>query len=365
MGLKKQIIQLKDDEQVAVYESATEAANAIGSTKSNVSKCCVGKLKQINGYTFKYSGEFTNKIEHSGEYKCPFCNNRFETYGGLCKHIFTHKAHGDVTTKEQLLADVKYNGVRPVCKCGCGEYTDISYVGGAHFNEYVKGHSSRVYNNWGHNEEVKKHSADTRRKQYLNGERVQWNKGKKWTETYTDEEIKELMKQYLSEERNNKIRAALKGVPKSEEHAEKCRENGRCERSILANRKKMYDRLMSGEFTISSEIEKKFIKECVEPLGIEYDIQYYIKDIHHYCDVYVPSKNIVIEFQGDYWHGNPKKYLKEELSSFQLDKVKKDEILREYCKNNGMKLIEIWESDYNTNQDSVKNLIKTELFDNQ
>ena len=361
MGLKKQVIQLKDDEQVAVYGSATEAANAIGSTKSNVSKCCAGKLKQINGYTFKYSGEFTNKVEHSGEYKCPFCDNRFETYGGLCKHIFTHKTHGDVTTKEQLLADVKYNGVRPVCKCGCGEYTDISYVGGAHFNEYVKGHSSRVYNNWGHNEEAKKHSADTRRKQYLNGERVQWNKGKKWAETYTDEEIKDLMKQYLSEERNNKIRVALKGVPKSEEQVKKMKEAFNTEEYRKKKSEEMRARLMSGEFTISSEIEKKFIKECIEPLGIEYTTQYYISDLHHYCDVYIPSKNTIVEFQGDYWHGNPKKYTREELSPYQLDKVKKDEALRVYCSEHNIGLIEVWESDYNRDPGGTKKLLEESI----
>ena len=61
MGLKKQIIQFKDGKEIATYNSATEAANAIESTKSNISKCCLGKLKQVNGFTFKYSGEFTNQ----------------------------------------------------------------------------------------------------------------------------------------------------------------------------------------------------------------------------------------------------------------------------------------------------------------
>lgn len=51
MGLKKQIIQFKDGKEVATYNSATEAANAIESTKSNISKCCLGKLKQVKGFT--------------------------------------------------------------------------------------------------------------------------------------------------------------------------------------------------------------------------------------------------------------------------------------------------------------------------
>jgi len=29
-------------------------------------------------------------------------------------------------------------------------------------------------------------------------------------------------------------------------------------------------------------------------------------------DAYVPSNHMVIEFDGDYWHGNPAKYRKEE-----------------------------------------------------
>lgn len=171
MGLKKQIIQFKDGEQVAVYNSATDAANAIESTKSNISKCCLGKLKQVNGFTFKYSGEFTNQQKNDGEYKCPYCDKRFETYNGLCKHIFRYKEHGDSITQEQLLTDYKYGGIRPKCKCGCGEYTDISYVNGAHFTTFIKGHSMRIHNNWGHNEQAKLHSTETRKKQYLFGER--------------------------------------------------------------------------------------------------------------------------------------------------------------------------------------------------
>ena len=357
MGLKKQIIQFKDGEQVAIYESATEAAKAVGSINATISKCCLGKIKQVNGYTFKYTGEYTNKVEHNGEYKCPYCDECFETYNGLSKHILMYKVHGNNITREQLLTDFKYGGVRPTCKCGCGGYTKIRYEGEPHFQDYIVGHHNRVHNNWGHNENAKLRSAETRRRQYSSGERVQWNKGKKWIETFSEEKIKKLMEKYSDKERNEKISNALKGVPKSKEHAEKCRENGRSEKSIAANREKIYKSLTSGEFSLSSKVEKEFVENCVKPLNIEFDTQHYIKDIHHYCDVYIPSKNTIIEFQGDYWHGNPKKYTKDELSKFQLEKIEKDEILREYCKNNEIKLIEIWESDYNRDIDGVKTLL--------
>ena len=361
MGLKKQVIRFKDGKQIDIFESAQDAADAIASTKQQISKCCNGKLKSVKGYTFEYTGEVTNKQEDKGEFHCPYCERHFETYNGLCKHVFSDKLpHGEIT-QEKLLADFKYNGVRPTCKCGCGECTEVSYEGGIHFNEYIKGHQSRIHNNWGHNENAKLKSAETRRIQYKTGERVQWNKGKPWKETYSEEKIEELIKQYSNEDRNNKISAALKGVPKSEEHAEKCRENGRSEKSIIANREKIYRMLTEGEFSLSSEIEKEFIQKCIEPLGVEYKTQHYLKDLHHFCDVYIPEKNMIIEFQGDYWHGNPKKYEKEELSSFQLKKVEKDEILREYCKNNNIPLIEVWESDYNRDSENVTQLLMEEI----
>lgn len=361
MGLKKQIIQFKNGEQVAIYDSATEAAKAVGSINATISKCCLGKIKQVKGFTFKYSGEYTNKVLNDGDFKCPYCDKRFDTYNGLSKHIFRYKEHGDNITQEQLLTDFKYNGVRPTCKCGCGEFTEISYDGGVHFNYYVLGHHSRIHNNWGHNQKAIEHSAETRRKQYASGERVQWNKGKSWEETFTEEKIKELLQNYTNIERNSKISSKLKGVPKSESHAEKCRQNGRCKNSIIKNREKMYRMLTSGNFFLSSKKEKEFIDTCVKPLGIEFDTQYYIKDIHHYCDVFIPSKNIIIEFQGDYWHGNPKKYSSDELSEFQIDKVKKDNILRNYCIDNNIHLIEIWESDYDEDYSGIKMLLEEQL----
>ena len=199
MGLKKQIIQFKDGEQVAIYESATEAAKAVGSINATISKCCLGKIKQVNGYTFKYTGEYTNKVEHNGEYKCPYCDERFETYNGLCKHVLMYKVHGDDITREQLLTDFKYGGVRPICKCGCGGYTKIRYEGEPHFQDYIVGHHNRVHNNWGHNENAKLRSAETRRRQYSSGERVQWNKGKKWSETFSEEKIKKEIEGSFSE----------------------------------------------------------------------------------------------------------------------------------------------------------------------
>lgn len=358
MGLKKQIIQFKDGEQIAVYDSTRDAAKVLNVSENRIYKLINGKTKKlIDGCSFQYSGEYTNHHENNGEIKCPYCDKRFENYNGLTKHIFSYKAHGEDITREQLLADFKYDGIRPTCKCGCGEFTDISYQGGAHFVDYVHGHHARVHNNWGHNEKAKEHSAETRREQYRSGQRVQWNKGKSWKETFSPKKIKELMKVYDDKERNDKIRNALKGVKKSEEHKRNLKKAFNTQEYKEIHREQMARRLSDGTFSLSSMVEKRFIDECIKPFGIEYDTQYYLKDICHYCDVYIPSKNTIVEFQGDYWHGNPKKYKKEELTEYQLEKVKKDEILRKYCKDNGFRLIEVWESDFNKDKESINNLL--------
>lgn len=176
---------MNNGNEVCRYYNAKEAWSE-NSISKNTFRKSIGKDKLINGFKYAYSGRFSDEVDKSDwKFKCPYCDEAFETYNGLCKHVFRFSEHR-CESKEQLLTDFTYNGVRPKCKCGCGEYTDISYEGGAHFCDYKLGHASRVHNNWGHNEEAIVKSAETRRRQYESGERVQWNKGKKWNETFPE-----------------------------------------------------------------------------------------------------------------------------------------------------------------------------------
>ena len=67
---------------------------------------------------------------------------------------------------------------------------------------------------------------------------------------------------------------------------------------------------------------------------------------------------MIIEFNGDYWHGNPNKYNFQDLTERQKKQVKKDNLLRNYCSNNEIELLEIWESDYKNDVDSIKAKIR-------
>ena len=354
MGKSKEIIKLDtNNNEICRYYNSKEAYEKEGINKYKFIKS-IGKNKLINGFKYVYSGRFSDEIDKSEwKYKCPYCDEVFETYNGLCKHVFRFSDHKNIT-KEQLLTDFAYNGIRPKCKCGCGNYTEISYDGGVHFNDYIIGHSSRVNNNWGHNEKAKEKSAETRRNQYKNGERIQWNKGKRWEDVYTEKQISKLLKTYESYERNKKISEKLLGVPKSEEHAQKCRENGSSEYAKKRISEALYERIKNKEFSLSSQLENDFIDEYIKPLNIEYQTQYFIKDIHQYCDVYIPSKNLIIECDGSFWHCDPRLFPEGAKYEYQKRKIEKDKIKNDYLLNNGYKLLKLCELDIINNPSLIK-----------
>lgn len=361
MGTSKEVIRIENGKEIKRYKSAQEVANELGLLKSTICRRCKTG-KEHNGIILKYSGN-TNKINNNHielPVKCPYCERHFSTYNGLCKHVIREKAHGEIS-KEQLLIDYAYNGIRPTCKCGCGEYTEITYNGGAHFADYCFGHASRIHNNWGHNEKAKERSAETRKEQYKNGTRIQWNKGKSWDETYTISERNKLLKILKNKERKNKIRAKLKGIPKSEEQKKKLREIFNTEEYKNKSRNTLLKRLNSGQFFISSKEETDFINEFIKPLNIEFITQYYIKDIHQYCDVFIPNKKLIIEFNGTYWHADPRKYSENNLTSYQKERVEKDNEKKKWADEHGFKLLTIWEEDYKKDKKLVLNEIKKAL----
>jgi hypothetical protein len=72
--------------------------------------------------------------------------------------------------------DERYEGTIPTCACGCGQTTKY-YDYDRGYAEYIRGHHSRVKNNWGHNEAALAKSQDVRREQIAAGEWKAWNKG--------------------------------------------------------------------------------------------------------------------------------------------------------------------------------------------
>jgi G:T-mismatch repair DNA endonuclease (very short patch repair protein) len=95
--------------------------------------------------------------------------------------------------------------------------------------------------------------------------------------------------------------------------------------------------------------EKK-VEDYLKENGIDYKYNFILDKKYQY-DFYIGNK-IIIEVQGDYWHGNPLKYGEglKPLNDIQKFKIERDKIKKIYAEENGYKIVYIWESDINKNK---------------
>lgn len=80
-------------------------------------------------------------------------------------------------------------------------------------------------------------------------------------------------------------------------------------------------------------------------------------------DFYFPEKNLLVEFNGDYFHANPIKYdanyFNKKKSMFAYQLWEQDELKKKEALNNGYNFLTIWESEYKQDKNLVINKIKS------
>jgi very-short-patch-repair endonuclease len=111
----------------------------------------------------------------------------------------------------------------------------------------------------------------------------------------------------------------------------------------------------------TSKLEDDFANDFLKKLGVEYQYQFEAKDIGRFFDFYLPKSNLIIEIDGDFWHGNPEKYNKEELRGHQIRAQRIDEYKNKWALLHGIPILRIWESDIRKNPKKVMNILKEEL----
>jgi len=177
----------------------------------------------------------------------------------------------------------------------------------------------------------KKLSEETRKKisERLKGKskgkgKIAWNRGKK--NIYSDETRQRISNSLtgrkLSIETRKKISEGHKGKKFSEEHKQKLR---------LVRKRARAEQIFPKRDT---KIERK-IQDFLKELNIEFIPHLYIKIEHGYqCDIFIPSLNLVIECDGNYWHKYP--------FGNKIDKIRTKEVTE-----NGFKILRLWESEIN------------------
>lgn len=152
-----------------------------------------------------------------------------------------------------------------------------------------------------------------------------------------------------------KISKARKGKGIGEKNAMSKKENRDKVREKFLNRIKKspikYSSRSKDEIKIYDELKKIYKKTT----------HTFIMKPYIY-DVFVPELNLIIEYNGDYWHCNPNKYTSE---YYHKHKNKTAKEIWMYDKNKIDLLIEkgyyleiVWESDFKSNPNLIKNLIK-------
>lgn len=186
------------------------------------------------------------------------------------------------------------------------------------WNKGIKGYKVHTEE---HKEELRKSMTGNKFREGISP----WNKGKTYTSKPCTEEMKIQISNalkghpcYKDKVRANNISEALKKYyVKHPEAIEKFKE--RRKHIILPVK--------------DSSIEVK-IQNFLKVLGIEFFTHQYMKEIEHsyQCDILIPSMNMVIECDGDYWHKYP--------IGLERDHVRTKELITK-----GFKVLRLWERD--------------------
>lgn len=95
--------------------------------------------------------------------------------------------------------------------------------------------------------------------------------------------------------------------------------------------------------------------DILRGMGIKFEEQVLLFD-RFTVDVFIESRGIVIQWDGDYWHGNSKVF--RVLNEFQKISIKHDKACNAYLRKCGMKVLRFWERDVKRRPEWVASEIK-------
>jgi very-short-patch-repair endonuclease len=181
-----------------------------------------------------------------------------------------------------------------------------------------------------------------------------------------DEDTKKAAKKRLSE------KASVRQVGRNiwSEMSAETKISARKKQSIKASQRvgdknSMYGKKHSAE-TIHKIMTKRpmtgierQLSEFLKKEGIGFYFQYFIsKDTTHSYDFKIKGVPLIIELDGDYWHGGPGV----DKHFFGVEDTKKTDLIKEgVAKERGFKLIRFWESEIKTDFEFVKSKILHEI----
>lgn len=262
----------------------------------------------------KQYGEFRpkkikiNSTKNQSEFKCELCNEKMMHNRQLMYHIT--KKHKDVS-KEDYIIKYFYNNKVPLCKCGCGDRTELLLHGKdykdniSYARDYIKGHWDWVKPGYMIHSKITKDLMKEKAKQRIQKEIE--------TQGFASFHNPELLEERRIIRKNNSLdhlESKYEVTIVNREEIEKTSEIGnifnikcnKCSNKWVQRstsfRCGVCDPILIG--TSNEEMELiNFIKE-----NTDRDLIFHSKNIitPYEFDIYIPSLNLAIEYNGLYWH---------------------------------------------------------------
>jgi very-short-patch-repair endonuclease len=107
-----------------------------------------------------------------------------------------------------------------------------------------------------------------------------------------------------------------------------------------------------------TKIETK-VNDFLKTEKINFEVNHPINNFR--VDFYLIDYNLVIECDGDYWHGNPRVYSDKILGIIQLKNIDRDRRKEKMLLENNIDLLRFWEYDIKNNFDTIKTIIWEKL----
>jgi G:T-mismatch repair DNA endonuclease (very short patch repair protein) len=120
------------------------------------------------------------------------------------------------------------------------------------------------------------------------------------------------------------------------------------EKQMIINR--LNDSMIQSKGRTKIEIK---MEDLLKKLNVEYLVNYRIKNF--LVDFYIPTYNLVIECDGDYWHANPDFVKGKELTKSQIKNIDRDHRKNEMLFQEGIKLLRFWECEINNDFKFIEN----------
>lgn len=111
----------------------------------------------------------------------------------------------------------------------------------------------------------------------------------------------------------------------------------------------------------TSKAEINFAKNFLDKLGVRYIWQYEMVGIGRYMDYFLPDYYIGIEYDGEYYHSDPRVYKEEDLTPMQKRNRRVDEQKDRWALLHSMPLIRVREKDVREHPDKVMQMLREKL----